>query len=250
MIKKSRLFTRILILLAGGWMAVSIQSCGSGLGPTSIGVGNTPNVPPSSAYQVLGQPGLGFSGIIFDAGSSWTVQGTVPLAIVLVHNTTPTGIILTKQSAGNGLLSVQLTDGFTVLGAASTSDPFGTVTLQDQTNVGCTGPGQPTACCTGVATGTCNAPGFTAIPSAAYPDVRFLVKGPPAESFQCLIEDTQQGFQLYQSVPSLFLYEHPNGKVDGNFNRTVNFGSFVIDLVINGAVVSTATGGPTVSIQQ
>ena len=250
MISKSRLFARVLILLAGGWMAVSIQSCGSGLGPTSIGVGNTPNVPPSSAYQVLGQPGLAFSGIIFDAGSTWTVQGTVPLAIVLVHNTTPTGIILTKQSGGNGLLSVQLTDGYSVLGAASTSDPFGTVTLQDQTNVGCTGAGQPVACCTGVATGTCNAPGFTAIPAAAYPDVRFLVKGPPTEGFNCLIEDTQQGFQLTQIAPTLFLYEHPSGKVDGNFNQLINLGPFVINLVINGTLVSTAIGGPTISIQQ
>src|SRR5271157_2342102 len=106
-------------------LALLSSSCSQGLGAFQAGVGNTPNSPPLAAFRVLGQFGLPFSGIISDANSTWSISGSVPMNIIIVNNLTPVRLIATKQSAGNGILSLQLTLGFSVLDVASTSDPYG-----------------------------------------------------------------------------------------------------------------------------
>lgn len=215
-------------ILAGAILLAGAAGCNQGFGAYSLGVGNTPNKPPGTSFRVLGDVGTPFSAIIYDATSSWTLQGVIPEDVIVVNANLPIEMIVTKQAAGNQLLSVELTVGFTVSEAASTSAPFGTATVQ-----------------TGVAH-----PGFAAPPPKADPDIRFFVKGPMNERFTGMVEDTQQGYIISDRAPALFLFNQPVGKVDGIFNQIQNFGPFVVDLIINGQVVASATGGPTLSIKQ
>lgn len=207
------------MLLAG------VAGCNQGFGAYSLGVGNTPNNPPGTAFRVLGDVGTPFSAMMYDSTSTWTVQGVIPQDVIVANGMQPMKIIVTKQAAGNQLLSVELTVGFGVVQAASTSAPFGTVSVQ-------------------------TGPGLDAPPPSANPDVRFFVKGPLSERFTGMVEDTKQGYIINDRAPALFLFENPVGKVDGVFNQNQNFGPFVVDLIINGKVVASATGGPTVSITQ
>jgi hypothetical protein len=215
-------------ILAGAMLLAGAVGCNQGFGAYSLGVGNTPNKPPGTSFRVLGDVGTRFSAVIYDATSTWTVQGVVPQDVIVVNATLPIKMIVTKQAPGNQLLSVELTVGFRVIEAASTSAPFGTATVQTDAVH----------------------PGFAPPPPAANPDIRFFVKGPMNERFSGMVEDTQQGYVINDRAPALFLFDQPVGKVDGVFTQIQNFGPFVIDLIINGQVVASATGGPTLSIKQ
>ncbi len=141
-------WTLVLALLA------FLPACNGGLGAFQAGVGNTPNQPPLAAFRILGQPGLQFSAIVSDTTSSWKVAGAVPLNIVIVNNQTPVRLIVTKQSGGNGILSLQLTVGFSVRSISSTNDPYGTASIQNNPVL----------------------PGFAPTPPPANPDVRLFVQ--------------------------------------------------------------------------
>lgn len=209
-------------------MALVSSSCSQGLGAFQVGVGNTPNSPPLAAFRVLGQFGLPFSAIISDANSTWQVSGSVPMNIIIINNLTPVRLIATKQSAGNGILSLQLTVGFSVLDVASTSDSYGTASIQN-----------------GVAN-----PGFKPPPPAANPDVRMFIKGPLSERFSGLFEDTTTGFELSDRAPALVLFESPDGAVDATLDQIQNLGPFNVDLFLNGDIVAHVTGSPVVTIRQ
>ena len=84
----------------------------------------------------------------------------------------------------------------------------------------------------------------------AAPDVRFFVKQPPAETFNALIEDLNTAFAVGAIVPALFLFEGPEGRIDGQFTQTRNFGAFDVDLIINGRTVANAKGGPVVTVKE
>lgn len=209
-------------------IAAAAAGCNQGLGAFQTGVGNTPNRAPGTSFRVLGQRGMMFSAVVSDAQSSWLVQGAIPLSIVIVNNTTPVRMIATKQSGGDGILSLQLTVGFTVLQVSSTNAPYGTATLQS-----------------GV-----DRPGFAPPPPLASPDVRFFVKGPLTERFSGLIEDQQLAFAISDRAPALFLFDSPTGKVDATFNQIQNLGPFDVDLIRDGGVVAHVVGGPTVTIRE
>ncbi len=210
------------------WTAVASQGCNQGLGIYTLGVGSTPNKPPGSSLKVLGRPGMQFTASVSDFQSTWLVRGSIPLSVVLVNSTTPVRMIATKLSPGYDVMSLQLTVGYGVKNVASTSAPFGTVSLQS----------------------AATAPGFSPPPPAASPDVRFFVKGPQGERFSGLIEDTKQGYIVSDRSPTLYLFENPVGKVDGVFSQIQNLGPFDIDLIVNGAVVFNAVGGPTLSLKE
>jgi hypothetical protein len=184
--------------------------------------GNTPNIPPQSSYRIVGDVGTPFRAIISDSRSSWQVSGTIPTAIAIVNDDPPDRISATKTSNDGRLLSIQVIQGFTVGTLASTVSNFGTA-------VGSVG-------------GTL--PNFA---NAASPNVKFFVKTPANGVFNALIEDETKSYALESPVPAVILFDSPNGgksgRVDGIFSQPFFTGSFEVDLVINGQVIQTGSGG-------
>ena len=210
-------------------LAIILPGCNQGgFGAFQAGVGNTPNKPPLGAFRLLGQPGMQFSALISDANSTWQLRGSVPMSIVIVNNQTPVRMIATKQSASNGILSLQLTLGFVVLDVSSTNIPYGTASLQN----------------------TADRPGFEPPPPPASPDVRLFVRGPATERFSGLFEDSTTAFIISDRAPTLFLFESPDGKVDATVTQIQDLGPFDLQLLVDGVVVERASGGPTVVIRQ
>jgi hypothetical protein len=208
--------------------AAAVPGCSNGLGAFQSGVGNTAKRPPQSAFRVLGETGLEFAAIISDADATWQIQGTVPMNVVIVNNTTPVRMIATKLSADAGILSLQLTLGFLVKQISSTNDPYGTATLQSS----------PLH------------PGFAPPPPPASPDIRLYVRGPLTERFSGLFEDSKQAFIISDRAPAIFLFDQPSGAVNASLSQIQDLGPFSVDLLVDGAIVATAHGGPTVTIRQ
>jgi hypothetical protein len=145
-----------------------------------------------------------------------------------VNNQTPVRMIVTKQNGGSGILSVQLTVGFNVQAISSTNDPYGVTSIQN----------------------SLFRPGFMPAPPPANPDVRLFVRGPAAERYSGLFEDKETAFILSDRAPTLVLFDNPNGAVDATLTQIQNFGPFSVDLLLDGAVVAHASGGPTLTIRQ
>ncbi len=227
LIAKIRPMAALAIVLA--WLT-TLAACNNNYVGFAGFVGNTPPTSPETIFKVLGTVGTPFTLLVSNARSSWQVHGNVPLNVTIINNIsvnglTPARLIATKLSNDNNLLSLQITSGFNVLAASSTSAPYGTVAIQ---------------------TGT----PLVQIAPQASPDLRIFVYGPFGERFQGLIEDSQVGFAVNQRVPALFLFDTPNGKIDGNFTQIQSFGPFAINMTFNGLVVATAQGFPNVIIRQ
>jgi hypothetical protein len=190
--------------------------------------GNTPNIPPQSSYRIVGDVGTPFQALVSDSRSSWQVSGTIPTSIVIINDSPPDRILATKTSNDARLLSLQVIQGITVGTLDSTVSNFGTV-------VGSIGG---------------NLPAFA---SPASPDVRFFVKTPLAGLFTGLIEDESKSYALESRVPAVILFDSPNGgqagRVDGILNQVSFTGAFEVDLVIDGRLAATATGGTSVTIK-
>ena len=223
----NRYFLRIVGATAfAAALAISVASCNNNQGGFSGSVGNTPNGPPLTSYRILGTPGTSFTATVSNARSSWTLQGNIPLSMIICNNVLPARIIATKTASDASLMSVEIINGSHLLETASTQAPFGTVSLQT---------------------------GGQTIPIAphANPDLRIFVAGPVASSFTALVEDIQTGFVIKESAPSLIFFDTPNGKVDGTFfGNGRNFGTFTINMTFNGVVVASVSGGPNVIIRQ
>ena len=207
-------------------LAISVASCNNNQGGFGGSVGNTPNGPPLTSYRILGTPGTPFTATVSNARSSWTLQGTIPLSMIICNNVLPARIIATKTSADTNLMSIEIINGNHVLETVSTQAPFGIVSLQT---------------------------GGKAIPIAphANPDLRIFVAGPVETNYTALVEDIQTGFVIKESAPTLIFFDTPNGKVDGTFFMNgKNFGTFTINMTLNGAVVASVTGGPNVIIRE
>jgi hypothetical protein len=189
--------------------------------------GNTPNIPQQSSYRILGDVGTPFRAIVSDSRSSWQVSGTVPTSIAIVNDDPPDRIAVSKTSNDGRLLSLQVIQGFTVGNLDSTVSSFGTA-------VGGIGGTLP------------------AFAIAASPDVRFFVKTPLVGVFNALIEDEKNSYALESRIPAVILFDSPNGgksgRVDGEFSQVSFTGVFEVDLVINGQVIQSASGGTTVAV--
>jgi len=227
-------------MLAAVVLTQILPGCNNGFGAFQIGVGNTPNQPPLAAFRILGKYGLQFSAVVSDADETWNVRGSVPMNVIIINNQpvpgctcSPVRMIATKQSAGNEILSVQLTLGFTVRDIASTSAPYGVVSIQNNLKT----PGfEPPP----VVAGTENGP----------PDVRLFIRGAITERFSGLFEDSKTAFILDDRAPAMVLFDHPNGNVDASVTQIQNLGPLDIELFFNGGVVAHEVGGPTVIIRQ
>jgi hypothetical protein len=224
---RSRCFP--LCALAGAILALILPGCNSsGFGAFQQGVGNTPDKPPLAAFRILGEPGLQFSAQVSDDRSTWQIRGAIPMSIVIVNNQTPVRMIATKQSGGSGILSLQLTTGFTVVDISSTSEPYGTASLQNNPSH----------------------PGSAPPPPPASPDVRLFVKGPLTERFSGIFEDQSTAFVLSDRAPTLVLFDSPDSAVDATVTQVQSLGPFNIDLLLDGVVVAHVSGSPTVTIRQ
>jgi hypothetical protein len=212
----------------GAALLLLMPGCNGGFGAFQQGVGNTPNQPPLSAFRILGEPGLQFTAEVSDADATWEVRGAIPLSVVIVNNVTPVRMIATKLSGDNGILSIQLTEGFVVENVSSTADPYGSAMLQNNPDH----------------------PGGAPPPLAASPDLRMFVKGPPTERFAGLFEDRKQGFEISDRAPTLFLFDNPDGAVDATITQIQDLGPFDVDLLLGGVVVAHESGGPTIVIRQ
>src|SRR4029077_13618946 len=109
---------------------ISVASCNNNQGGFSGSVGNTPNGPPLTSYRILGTPGTPFTATVSNARSSWTLQGNIPLSMIICNNVLPARIIPTKTSSDANLMSVEIINVSHLLETASTEAPFGIVSLQ------------------------------------------------------------------------------------------------------------------------
>jgi hypothetical protein len=227
-----RHFVRILSMgVIGAALAVYGASCNNQTG-FSGSVGNTPNGPKLPSYQILGDtPGTPFTATISDDRSFWTLQGNVPLSIVIANPPTSNAqVVVTKTTADSSRLTAEIITGNHIKDVQSTNAPFGTVQVQ----IG----KQNTA------------------PAAANPDLRISLLGPVNVKYQALVEDSNIGFIVHARAPTLIVFDTPNGKVDATFfSGGRNFGTFVANMTLNGEVVvplggGTVSGGPNLTIRQ
>jgi hypothetical protein len=205
-------------------LALSAAACNNQTG-FSGSVGSTPNGPKLTSYQILGTVGTPFTATVSDTRSSWTLQGNVPLSIVIANNIQPARIIATKTTSNGSLLSIEIINANHVSDLQSTSAPFGTVSVQ-----------------TGGTLGT--------IASHADPDLRIFLSGPFNQHYQALVEDSTTGFVIQSRAPTLILFDTPDGKVDATFFGTQDFGTFTANMTLNGEVVATVMKGPDATIRQ
>ncbi len=194
----------------------------------ACGIGGTVgggSISPEISFRVQGTNNTPFTALITDTLASWTVNSVTPVAIVILNVNPPVRIYATKLKGNSAILTVQAVSGpDDNLSIASTDAPFGTVVTQ-----------------TGM---------LDEIAPPAVPDARFFVKGSTGESFNGLIQDLNSGFALNDFVRTIFLFEHPTGRVDGYFNLTSDdLGPLDVDLAIGGRVVANASGDPSVQIR-
>lgn len=224
------LLRAVLITLWAG-----LAGCGGAFGVgNSTSPGSTPNESAQTSYRIVGTIGTPFVATISDARSSWQVQGTIPLSIVIVQDKPPERVVVTKTVGDHSLVSIEITTGFNVRLLASTSDPFGTA-------VG------------GVNQGGTNG-SLLALAAPANPDVRFFIKGPYVNIYNALIEDETHGEVVQSRAPSVLLFDSPNGgsstgRIDGIFNEVNFLGPFAIDLIFNGVVVKSTAGGTSATLK-
>jgi hypothetical protein len=229
---KSAFGSVVGVLVATGltWLG----GCGGFGSGNATSPGRTPDLSVQTSYRIVGTIGTPFIATISDARSSWVVQGVIPLSIVIVNDKPPERVVVTKAIDDTSLLSIEITTGFTVKVLASTNDRFGVA-------VG------------GVNQGGGNGSLHSLAPPAD-PDVRFFVKGPNIGVFNALIEDQTQGSVLQSRVPSLILFDSPNGgtlngRLDGIFTEVNFLGPLAIDLIVNGTVVRAVTTGSTATLK-
>jgi len=228
----SRALTQGLVTLyAAGCLLLS--ACGSNTGcvttqsGTSLGgfggcvTGDV--VAAQTSFQMLGDVGTPFTARISDTQVAYTINGVVPLSVILVNSHPPIRMDATKLANNSALLSLEIVFGASIKQISSTQAPFGSVSVQTDT--------------------------LNAFAELATYDVRFMVKEPAGQPFETLIEDTSNGFQVAGTAPALLLFAGASGRIDGQFQQLTTKGSFDVDLLINGSRVANVTGGPNVTIK-
>ena len=210
----------------GAAIAVCVAACNNQTG-FSGSVGNTPNGPKLPSFQILGTTGTPFTATISDNRSFWTLQGNVPLSIVIANPPNKNAqVVVTKTTSDNSSLTAEIITGNHIKDVQETSAPFGTVQVQ----IG----KQRTA------------------PGAANPDLRISLLGPLNVKYQALVEDSNTGFIVQARAPTVIVFDTPNGKVDATFfSGGRNFGNFVANMTLDGEiVVPTTKGGPNLTIRE
>lgn len=208
-----------------GILALGCAACGGAFGtanPTSPG--KTSQVPAEEILWVLGTPGTPFQAVATDSSQSWTFRGVVPESVVIINGSPGVQMTVTKLSNTAALMTTELINGTTLVAEASTNDPFGTTVVQ---TLG----------------------GLPGIAPRANPDIEFFIKAPSGGLLNGLVEDLSLSFVFEVRSPARFLFEHPDGRVDAIINSVDEAGLITADILANGVVVTTATGGPRLLIK-
>lgn len=203
MLNQLSVLMRVALAVFG---CVAAAACGSfgGTGLTTTGI---PNLPAQTSFRVVGDIGTPFTGIISDIRSSWSVQGTIPFTVEVINGQPPFRMIVTKSTANTALLSLEIIVGFGPVQVVSTSQPFGTVQVQTGGSL-------------------------VKFAPPAVPDARFFFRGPRLALMTGLIEDFKSSFAVEQRAPTLFLFDSPDGRVDGIFTQvSARTGPMAIDLI-------------------
>ena len=206
-------------------LAFACAACGGAFGtanPTSPG--QTSQVPHQSSLWVLGTPGTPFQAVVTDSSQSWTMRGVVPEAVIIVNSSPGVQMTVTKLSNSAALMTAELISGSTLVAEASTNDPFGTTVVQ-------------------------TFGGLAGIAPHADPDIEIFMKAPSGGMLTGLVEDLTLSFVFEARAPALFLFEHSDGRVDAIINSIDQAGLITADILSDGAVVATATGGPILLIK-
>jgi hypothetical protein len=206
-------------------LAFACAACGGAFGtanPTSPG--KTSSIPQQSSLWVLGTPGTPFQAVVTDTSQSWTFRGVVPESVVILNGSPGVQMTVTKLSNNGGLMTTELINGTTLVAEVSTSDPFGTTVVQ-------------------------NFGGLTTIAPNANPNIAVFVKAPSGGIITGLVEDLSLSFVVDARSPALFLFEHPDQRVDAVLNSVDQAGGITADILTNGAVVTTSSGGPRLLIK-
>jgi len=206
-------------------LAFACASCGGAFGTANpTAPGNTSQVPAEESLWVLGTPGTPFQAIVTDSSQSWTFRGVVPQMAVIINTSPGVQMTVTKLSNNAALMTTELINGATLVAEASTNDPFGTTVVQ-------------------------TFGGLPGIAPRADPDVRIFMKGASGGLLNGLIEDLTLSFVFEARAPALFLFEHPDGRVDEVINSVDQAGLISADALSDGAVVVQETGGPRLLIK-
>jgi hypothetical protein len=91
--------------------------------------------------------------------------------------------------------------------------------------------------------------GLTTIAPNANPNIAVFVKAPSGGIITGLVEDLSLSFVVDARSPALFLFEHPDQRVDAVLNSVDQAGGITADILTNGAVVTTSSGGPRLLIK-
>jgi len=221
---KSKL-TAVLQRGALAVLAFACAACGGAFGtanPTSPG--QTSSIPQQSIMWVLGTPGTPFQAVVTDSSQSWTFRGVVPQSVVILNGSPGSQMTATKLTNNSALMTTELINGTTLVAEASTSEPFGTTVVQ-------------------------NFGGLPTIAPKADPDIRIFIKGPSNGTINGLIEDLSLSFVVAARSPVLFLFEHPDGRVDGVINSVDEAGLIWADILSDGVTAVQSTGGPRLLIK-
>jgi hypothetical protein len=208
-----------------GILAFACAACGGAFGtanPTSPG--KTSQAPAEQSLWVLGTPGTPFQAVVTDTSQSWTFRGVVPESVVIINSSPGVQMTVTKLSNTAALMTTELINGTTLVAEASTNDPFGTTVVQTFGGV----------------------PG---IAPRANPNIEFFIKAPSGGLINGLIEDLSLSYVFEARSPAMFLFEHPDGRVDAIINSVDEAGLITADILSDGVVVATATGGPRLLIK-
>ena len=206
-------------------LAFACAACGGAFGtanPTSPG--KTSSIPATNSLWVLGTPGTPFQAVVTDSSQSWTFRGVVPESVVIVNGSPGVQMTVTKLTNNAALMTTELINGANLVAEDSTNDPFGTTVVQ-------------------------TSGGLAGIAPRADPDIRFFMKGPSGGLINGLIEDLTLSFVFEARSPALFLFEHPDARVDAVINSVDEAGTIWADILSDGAVVVQATGGPRLLIK-
>jgi hypothetical protein len=205
--------------------AFACAACGGAFGtanPTSPG--KTSQTAAENSLWVLGTPGTPFEALVTDSSQSWSFRGVVPESVVIINNSPGVQMTVTKLSNNSALMTTELINGVNLVAEASTSDPFGTTVVQ-------------------------TSGGLTGVAPRANPDIRFFMKGPSNGLLTGLIEDLTLSFVFEARAPALFLFEHPDARVDAVINSVDEAGTIIADVQANGVVAVQAVGGPRLLIK-
>ena len=144
--------------------------------------------------------------------------------MVIINNSPGVQMTVTKLTNNSALMTTELINGTNLVAEASTNDPFGTTVVQ-------------------------SFGGLAAVAPRADPDIRFFIKGPSNGLVNGLIEDLTLSFVFEARSPALFLFEHPDARVDAVINSVDFAGTIFADALSNGVPVVESTGGPRLLIK-